>query len=90
MSFLYIYCSVQVKQWQSQGEGRRKKAAKRIAAENMLSMIEETKKVRLNDSSMDETASPSFLIFSPVSMYQLGGGRGGGLGIVKAADTLLF
>ena len=78
---------MQVKQWQSQGEGLRKKAAKRIAAENMLSMIEKTKKVR-NDSSMDETASPSFS--SPVSMYQLGGGRGGGLGIVKAADTLLF
>lgn len=79
---------MQVKQWQSQGEGRKKKTAKRIAAENMLSMIEETKKVRLNDSSMDETASPSFS--SPVSMYQLGGGRGGGLEILKAADTLLF
>ena len=76
MSFLYIYCSVQVKQWQSQGEGRRKKAAKRIAAENMLSMIEKTKKVRLNDSSMDETASPSF--FSPVSIYKSGEGGGEG------------
>ena len=55
----------------SQGEGRSKKIAKRIAAENMLSMIEETEKMNKSDSSVDEAASPPY--FSAVSICWSGG-----------------
>ena len=67
-----VSCSVQIEQWMSQGEGRSKKIAKRIAAENMLSMIEETEKMNKSDSSVDEAASPPY--FSAVSIYRSGGG----------------
>ena len=66
-----VSCSVQIEQWMSQGKGRSKKIAKRIAAENMLSMIEETEKMNKSDSSVDEAASPPY--FSAVSIYRSGG-----------------